>query len=92
MYSVQNLSYVLTAEEMTEKLNDSSMQKFVGYFNKIKGASIKEHEIISEYVRKVTFDNGVTVYVNYGYEDVNINGFRIRASDFEYSEGGVSNG
>lgn len=92
MYSVQNLSYVLTAEEMTEKLNDSSMQKFIGYFNKIKGASIKEHEIISEYVRKVTFDNGVTVYVNYGYEAVNINGFQIGASDFEYSEGDVSNG
>jgi len=92
MYSVQNLSYVLTSGEMIEKLNDRSMQKFIEYFNKIKGASIKEHKIMSEYVRKVSFDNGITVYVNYGYEDVNINGFRIGASDFEYSEGGVSNG
>ena len=91
-YSVQNLSYVTTVDEMLEKLDESNMKKFVAYFDKIKGASIKNHEIVSEYVRRVTFDNGITVYVNYGYEAADIDGVQIAAADFCYSEGGVVNG
>lgn len=91
-YSVQNLSYVLTTDEMVEMLDDELLGKFIEYYGKIKGAAVKNHEIVSEYVRKAEFDNGVTVYVNYGYETVDIDGIQIAAQSFEYSEGGESNG
>ena len=91
-YSVQNLSYVMTADEIKERLNDADTKKFADYFNKIKGASIKSHKIMSEYVREVTFDNGVTVYVNYGCEPTVINGTNVAAEDYAYTEGGGNNG
>ena len=46
------------------------------YFESVNGATIVDHEIINENVRKTTFDNGVIVYVNYG--------------DNDYSEGDVT--
>lgn len=88
-YSVQNLSYVLTGDEMLETLNGDDVKKFIEYFGKIKGAAIEKHEIVNEYVRRVSFDNGVTAYVNYGYEAFEDNGIKVDAMSFEYSEGGA---
>lgn len=87
-YSVQNLSYVMTAKELNEKLKDEETARFVDYFNKIKNACIETHEILNEYVRRVSFDNGVIAYVNYGYEPVEIDGIKIDAMNYTYTEGG----
>lgn len=51
-----------------KSLKDSiiaSVKANKAYFDAIKGAGIKTHEILSDGVRKTTFDNGITVYVNY---------------------------
>lgn len=88
-YSVQNLSYVLTGDEMLKKLGEKDVVKFIEYFGKIKSASVEKHEILNEYVRRVIFDNGITVYVNYGYEPYEANGVRVDAMSFEYFQGGA---
>ena len=46
-----------------------------------------DHEILSENVRVVTYDNGVVIYINTGTEDENVNGITIPARS--YVRGGV---
>lgn len=36
------------------------------FYHKVAGAQIEKHEYINENLRKITYTNGVTVYVNYG--------------------------
>ena len=58
----------------------STVAEYKDYFESVKGASISDHEIINENVRKTTFDNGVSVYVNYS------------DTDFETADGVVAAG
>lgn len=47
-------------------IND--VNKLSDYYNKIKGAHIISHELLSDTLRLTVFDNGISVYVNYGDE------------------------
>lgn len=53
----------------------------------VSGAIMKDHEILSENVRAVTYDNGVVIYVNTGTEDETVNGITVPARS--YIRGGV---
>ncbi len=43
-----------------------TVAEYKDYFESVKNANIVNHEILTEKVRKTTFSNGVSVYVNYG--------------------------
>ena len=53
----------------------------------VNGAIMTDHEILSENVRAVTYDNGVVIYINTGTEDETVNGITIPARS--YVRGGV---
>ena len=40
------------------------------------------HEILDNGVRKVTYDNGVTIYVNYSEEDLTADGKTVPALSY----------
>ena len=49
----------------------------------VSGATMINHEIIEEDLRKVTYDNGVSIYVNYSNDDKSIDGITIKANSYE---------
>lgn len=52
---------------------------------KVTSSSIISHEIIEgtdNLVRKVTYDNGLTVFVNYSDSDVTVDGYKVPAKNF----------
>ena len=48
----------------------------------VSGAAIVGHEIVDEDVRKVSYDNGVTIYINYGNEAVSVDGAEVPAMSY----------
>lgn len=48
---------------------ETTVAEYKDYFNSVNGAKISSHKVITEDVRLTTFDNGVSVYVNYGAAD-----------------------
>ena len=46
------------------------------------GTRIEAHTYVGERITKTSFANGISVYVNYGYEDTSIDDIRIAARDF----------
>ena len=67
--NVQDIKYIL--------LN------YTSYFDKVKNLTIREHTLINNYVRKTVFEDGTTVYVNYGFEEYNIDGILVNASSYK---------
>ena len=61
----QNIFYNVSYDDNTEDIKNK-VEKYKTYFEAIKGAAILSHKLVSEQVRETTFDNGVTVVVNYG--------------------------
>ena len=51
----------------------------------VSGSTIVNHEILAEGVRKVTYDNGTVIYVNYNNSSVKADGHTIEAKSF-YTE------
>jgi len=47
------------------------------FYQKVKDAEIKNHEVISEDLVKVSYDNGVTVYINYSDKTQRVDGETI---------------
>lgn len=60
--------------------------KVYGQVNKalkhVSGAKIIDHEIMENDVRKITYDNGVIIYVNYSEEVQNADGLEIPAESY----------
>ncbi len=80
MYSLSYVSWLDDAIEMYKKYND--------LLKDTSSALIASHEILSENVNKVTYSNGVVVYVNYGETDyIAEDGTVVKAEDF--AKGGV---
>ena len=48
----------------------------------VSGATMINHEIIESDLRKVTYDNGVIIYVNYSSEDKTVDGITIKANSY----------
>lgn len=59
-----------------------TVAKYKEYFDLVNGAVIVDHEIVAEDVNRTTFDNGISVYVNYSdYEFATENG-TVAAGDY----------
>lgn len=53
---------------------------------KIKGSDIASHEILGDGVRRTTWDNGVSVIVNYGDETAAVDGVKVEAKSYVIKE------
>ena len=57
-----------------------------GYVNgalaPVSGAHMTAHEKLSDTLVRVSYSNGVTIYVNYGMQDASADGFTIPAADY----------
>ncbi len=49
----------------------------------VSGATMINHEIIDSDLRKVTYDNGVIIYINYGDTEKTADGITISANSYE---------
>lgn len=63
--SVADIYHAVSFDGLKDSIK-ATYDKTSNYYESIKGASISEHEILSNGLRKTVFSNGVTVYVNYG--------------------------
>ncbi len=68
-----------------EEVNKTA-KEYAEYFEKINGAAIKNHTVISGNVRKTVFDNGVSVWVNYGDAPVETEIGTIEPCSYIYTE------
>ena len=57
-------------------------EKLSNYYEKISGAEITKHTVINENLRCTQFDNGITVYVNFGDSDEQTPFGNVGAGDF----------
>ena len=57
------------------------------YYNKINGATIKDHIIYENGLRKTVFDNGYSVYVNYGDKREAVAGVSVEALSYKVVKG-----
>ncbi len=81
-YSGMNTHYSATFSTWV----DTAAQVYAevsGVLSKVTGETILSHEILDSGVRKVTYSNGVTVYVNYGKQAAFADGIQIPAMGYE---------
>ena len=51
-------------------------------YNAVGNSSITDYQVVNNDVKITTFKNGAKVYVNYGTDEVTVNGVKIGAKDF----------
>lgn len=79
MYSVQYELYMEEIEEFYKELSSA--------FEGVVNVPIVGHEIIDQDVRKVTYENGVVIYINRGSEDVVIDEITVPANGYARKAG-----
>ncbi len=67
--------------------------KIVDYYNEynefyqsVKNAEIKRHEVLSNGIRKITYTNGVKVYINYDDKQLNADSLKIESKSYVISK------
>lgn len=53
-----------------------------GALGQVSGAQMISHEALTDTVKKITYSNGTTIYVNYSGADAQADGFTIPAKDY----------
>ncbi len=86
LQSDENTFYAAVYEDNKENIK-SDIKMYQPLFDKIANASIVKHTLISDDLHQTVFNNGVTVFVNYGDKDATLpNGEQISAQGF-FAEG-----
>lgn len=90
--SAQNVFYgAVYWDDIIERGVKTEIEEIVAahkdYFEAVKNASIVKHEIINDDVRKTTYDNGVTIYVNYGANDYSAEDVAVSALGYTVVKG-----
>lgn len=78
IYSSRFTSYEKDIKEYDSKLRDLN--------EKLQGAYIVEHEKLSDTLVKVSYDNGIVIYVNYSDQSQDADGLTIEGLDFKVGE------
>lgn len=78
LYSTQYSAYKNTILEY-----DAALRAVA---EKVQGAFVADHEKLDNGVTKVTYDNGVIIYVNYTEENVTVDGISIDALSYKVGE------
>lgn len=68
---------------------ESAYAEYAAFWALTKDARVRNHEIVKNGLRRVTWDNGVTVYVNYRSQDEEIDGLTVPAQGYLVT-GGMS--
>lgn len=74
LYSTTFTTWVDTAASVYAEVNECLRQ--------VAGETIVSHEILQSDVRKVTYSNGITIYVNYSQRSVTADGVQIPAMGY----------
>lgn len=74
MYSTTFSVWKDKAVDVYEELNEC--------LSAVNGATVAEHRIVSDDVRAVRYSNGVVIYINYGTQDVTLDGHTIPARGY----------
>ncbi|MDO5326331.1 MAG: DUF5696 domain-containing protein [Clostridia bacterium] len=61
-------------------------QAYDAFYQKVKNAQIMKHEILSSSLRKVTYDNGIILYLNYGKTEAQADGIAVSAQGYAVRE------
>lgn len=55
---------------------------------RVQGCIITEHRVVSNDVRAVTYENGITIYINYGARAASADGIVLQAKGYAVAENG----
>lgn len=91
-YTALNRYYATTYGNWCDEAADT-YEYVNGALKNITGATVINHEILSDSLRRITYDNNKVIYVNYGNEDIDADGITVKAMDYaicDYEDGGDS--
>ena len=80
-FSVQYQDYLNQAAELYQAYN--------AFYQKVRTARVARYDILSATLRRVEYDNGVVLYVNYDQTDAQADGATIPALGYVVREGGM---
>lgn len=86
-YSGLNMYYATTYANWSAEAVET-YRMLSGALNPVMGAEMVAHEALENGLRKVTYSNGVCIYVNYTEKDITQDGIVVPARDYEI--GGVN--
>ena len=81
-YSGLNMYYSTTYENWSQDAAET-YQILSEALNPVMGAEMIGHEVLDNGLRKVTYDNGVCIYINYSDVDLEQDGILVPAKDYE---------
>ena len=71
-------------------------EQIISYYNELKtvneainGSFITAHDIMENGLTVVTYDNGITIYINYSESDITADGVTVPALGYQIVAGGV---
>lgn len=74
LYSTQYETWLADASDIYEKTNNA--------LSHVTGNTMIDHSILDDGVKRVSYDNGVTIYINQTKESTNIGGIEIPAMNY----------
>ena len=80
-FSTQYRDYLDAAAGLYSQYND--------FYRLVRSAQPVSHEVLGGGLRRVAYDNGVTLYVNYGKTDAEADGLNVPALGYVVREGGA---
>ena len=86
--NMKEMYYMLYADYLSITYSDwaerivSLYQQYEAFAQQVKGSRISSHEDLTDQVVKVGYDNGVTVYLNYGSSETTIEGQTLAAQSY----------
>lgn len=80
--SVQKSFYGTDSQYVFKRIDEIMKSGFEDCYKQIGGNAITDHIIITEKVRKTTFENGSAVYVNYGDNDYVDDSVTVKANGY----------
>lgn len=86
-YSGLNMYYATTYSNWSQEAAET-YRMLSEALNPVAGAEMIGHEALENGLRKVTYDNGVCIYVNYSDADIMQDGILVPAKDYEI--GGIN--
>lgn len=85
--SINNIFYSYLFEDNLQNITQS-IDEYEKLFESVKNVKIKEHCTTESGLQKTTFENGISVYVNYTDKEISQDGVTVASLDFEVKEEG----
>ena len=79
---IDSESYFMTQYGRWLDMIQTSYARFEEYWLLVRDSEIAAHDIVGYNLRRVTFDNGVTAYINYNSASKTVDGVTVPARDF----------